>query len=153
MDRGAWQATVHRVAQSQTQLKQLSTTHTHTHTHTHILFIHSPVGGHLGCFHALDLVNSAEMIVGVSNHILNAHTFDLGPAVRLILTRPVCHHHPCLLLFFSCHLSFLECLISLLMPFRYFPSQVSRWRCFSCLQPSWQRLSDDTLFFLLANMF
>ena len=25
MDRGAWQATVHRVAQSQTQLKQLST--------------------------------------------------------------------------------------------------------------------------------
>ena len=25
MDRGAWQATIHRVAQSQTQLKQLST--------------------------------------------------------------------------------------------------------------------------------
>ena len=25
MDRGTWQATVHRVAQSQTQLKQLST--------------------------------------------------------------------------------------------------------------------------------
>ena len=29
MDRGAWQATVHRVAKSRTQLKQLST-HTHT---------------------------------------------------------------------------------------------------------------------------
>ena len=37
MDRGAWQATVHRVIKSQTQLKQLSArarTHTHTHTHT-----------------------------------------------------------------------------------------------------------------------
>ena len=28
MDRGPWQATVHRVAESQTQLKQLSTTYT-----------------------------------------------------------------------------------------------------------------------------
>ena len=28
MDRGAWQATVHRVTQSQIQLKRLSTTHT-----------------------------------------------------------------------------------------------------------------------------
>ena len=34
MDRGAWQATVHRIAKSQTQLKWHST-HTHTHTHTH----------------------------------------------------------------------------------------------------------------------
>ena len=32
MDRGAWRATVHRVAQSWTWLKWL---HTHTHTHTH----------------------------------------------------------------------------------------------------------------------
>ena len=31
MDRGAWQATVHRVTKSQTQLKQLS-----THTSEHI---------------------------------------------------------------------------------------------------------------------
>ena len=31
MERGAWQATVHGVAKSRTQLKQ----HTHTHTHTH----------------------------------------------------------------------------------------------------------------------
>ena len=30
MDRGTWQATVHRVTKSQTQLN----THTHTHTHT-----------------------------------------------------------------------------------------------------------------------
>ena len=29
MDRGIWQATVHRVAQSQIQLKQLSITHIH----------------------------------------------------------------------------------------------------------------------------
>ena len=31
MDRGAWRATVHGVAKSQTLLS----THTHTHTHTH----------------------------------------------------------------------------------------------------------------------
>ena len=39
MDRGAWQATVHRVAKSQTQLNDGVHTHTytqiHTHTHTH----------------------------------------------------------------------------------------------------------------------
>ena len=34
-DRGAWWATVHRVAQSQKRLKRL-TTHTHTHTHTQL---------------------------------------------------------------------------------------------------------------------
>ena len=34
MDRGAWWATVHGVAKSQTQLSD-SHTHTHTHTHTH----------------------------------------------------------------------------------------------------------------------
>ena len=33
MDRGAWWATVHRVAKSQTQLKQLN-----MHTHKHMLF-------------------------------------------------------------------------------------------------------------------
>ena len=36
MDRGAWRATVYRVAKSWTRLKQLST-HTHTHTHKFIL--------------------------------------------------------------------------------------------------------------------
>ena len=35
MDKGAWRATVHGVAKSQTQLSD-SHTHTHTHTHTHI---------------------------------------------------------------------------------------------------------------------
>ena len=34
LHKGAWWATVRRVAKSQTQLKQLHT-HTHTHTHTH----------------------------------------------------------------------------------------------------------------------
>ena len=41
MDKGDWQAIVHRVTESQTRLKRLSSqtytyTHTHTHTHTHI---------------------------------------------------------------------------------------------------------------------
>ena len=34
-DRGVWQAIVHRVAKSQTQLKHLARARTHTHTHTH----------------------------------------------------------------------------------------------------------------------
>ena len=38
MDRGAWWAAVHRVAKSQTRLKQLSV-HTCTHTHTHSIMI------------------------------------------------------------------------------------------------------------------
>ena len=41
MDRGAWQATVHGVTKSQTQLKQLNT-HTHTHTHTHTVKLNQP---------------------------------------------------------------------------------------------------------------
>ena len=32
MDRGAWQATVHGVGKSQTQLSDRLSTHTHTHT-------------------------------------------------------------------------------------------------------------------------
>ena len=40
MDRGAWWATVHRVAKSWTRLKRLHThTHKHTHTHTHTLWV------------------------------------------------------------------------------------------------------------------
>ena len=36
MDGGAWQATGHRVAKSQTRLKRVGMhAHTHTHTHTH----------------------------------------------------------------------------------------------------------------------
>ena len=51
MDRGAWRAAVHRVAQSQTWLKRLSAhahthrpTETHTHTHTHTQFSHKKEG-------------------------------------------------------------------------------------------------------------
>ena len=42
MDRGVWQATVHRVAKSQTRLKQLNT-HKHTHTHTEYTQAHTYV--------------------------------------------------------------------------------------------------------------
>ena len=31
----------------------------------HSIFIHLSVGGHLGCFHVLPIVNSAAMNVGV----------------------------------------------------------------------------------------
>ena len=50
MDRGAWQATVHRVAKSQTQPS------IPLYTHSHIFSLQ-----HLRCFHVLPTVNNAAM--------------------------------------------------------------------------------------------
>ena len=56
MDRGAWQATAQRVAESDMP--------EHT-TPTHNVFIHSSVDGHLGYLHVLAVVNSATVNSGV----------------------------------------------------------------------------------------
>ena len=50
-DRGAWQALVHRITKSQTQLKWLSMTAR--------FFIHSSIDGHLGRLPVLGIVNNA----------------------------------------------------------------------------------------------
>ena len=46
MERGAWQATVHRVEESQTQLKGFST---HTHTHTFFSIMSPFLDQYLAC--------------------------------------------------------------------------------------------------------
>ena len=45
MDREVWWATVHRIAKSQTWLKQLSTAHTAAHIAAHIMCLRDPDGG------------------------------------------------------------------------------------------------------------
>ena len=57
MNRGAWWATAHGVAESNTT--------EHAHTHTHHIFIYSSVNEHLGCFHVLAIVNTAAMNIEV----------------------------------------------------------------------------------------
>ena len=40
----------------------------------HIFFINSSVNGHLGCFHALSVINSASMNTGIHDHLLTTTT-------------------------------------------------------------------------------
>ena len=58
MDREAWYAVVHGVAQSQTQL---SLTHTHTHTHTQT---HTHTHTHISALLELQLVQLTVQILG-----------------------------------------------------------------------------------------
>ena len=61
MDREAWRAVVHRVAENWTRLS----THTHTYTYTYRIFMQPSVDGRLGGFHVLTIVNSAAVSIGV----------------------------------------------------------------------------------------
>ena len=63
MDRETWRAAIHGVAKSWTRLSDWTELNWWL-SNIPILFIHSSVDGHLGWFHVLALVNSAEMNTG-----------------------------------------------------------------------------------------
>ena len=84
MNRGAWQAAVHGVTRSQTQL---SAFHIYICVCAHHIFIHLSVDGQLGSFPVLALINSAAMNVRV--HVffqIRVFIFFLGirPGVGLL---------------------------------------------------------------------
>ena len=50
----------------------------------HIFFIHSSVNGRLGCFHVLDIVNSAAVNFGVPVSFEPWFFLDICPGVGLL---------------------------------------------------------------------
>ena len=64
-DGGAYWAAIYGVAQSRTRLKRLSSSSSSSIPLSiyHIFFIHAPVDGHLGCFHAVAIKNSSQVLL------------------------------------------------------------------------------------------
>ena len=82
MDRGAWWATVHGVAKSQTQLSDF---HTHTHTHTHTCTmrsreVRSIIGGGMGYLNRRDatcIPDSFLVLPELQLHSLPTFVFEM----------------------------------------------------------------------------